>query len=163
MNPLLQQVQESMDANVQKNAPELYEAYKRTVLAGKKILFNPKTHQNMELVKNPESRNDPVNTIAKGVAGLMNLMWLQSKKKMPVQVVIMAGVTLMAEVMDFAERSFGLQIEPQLVSQTTKAMMFLLFKHLGISEEQLSQAIKQGAADIQQHKQGGMLKGAQNG
>ena len=130
------------------------EQFDRVVLAGKKILFDPKFHANMELVKNPESRKNPVETISTGVAGLMELIYLQSNKKYAPNAVIMGGCVLMCEVLDFAERAYGIQINNQLVANTWKLTMDKVMKRLGITPEALQQAIQKGAKEIQDHQAG---------
>lgn len=160
MNPILTNIISGIEQHVSKpNLP----AYHNVVLAGKKILFDPTTHANMELVKNPASRKDPVNTISQGVAGLMYLMYLQSKQKMPIEVLIMAAITMMCEVYDFAETGLGVQVTPDGVANTTQQLAELLFRKLGITPEQLNHAIAVGHQEIQDHQakqaaaQGGMM------
>lgn len=158
MNPKLKQIEEQLDAKVKQHLPDQYQAFKNAVMAGDKIMFDPKSHQNLELNKNPASRNDPVNTVAKGVAGLMWILYQQSRESMELEVLIVAGTVLLMHAIDFAERGLGIQFSDQMIADSTKALSYMLFKRLGISEEQLSEAIKQGAAEIQQHQQGGMLQ-----
>jgi predicted nucleotide-binding protein (sugar kinase/HSP70/actin superfamily) len=137
------------------------EQFDRVVLAGKKILFDPKFHQNMELVKNPESRKNPVDTISTGVAGLMELIYLQSNKKYSPNAVIMGGCILMCEVLDFVERAYGIQVTNELVAQTWKMTMDKVMRRLGITPEALQQAIQKGAKEIQDSKAGIAPQGQQ--
>ena len=147
MNPLLAKIQEDIKAKV---APELQEDFINAVKAGKHILFDPSTHQNMELIKNPDSMKDPVNTVAKGVVGLGYLMYMQSKRQISPDVLIPALVVLMCEVFDFAEQTFGLQINNQLVAATTKELMAQIYTKLGVTPEHLQQAVQKGQQEIQE-------------
>ncbi len=144
-NPLLKQV---ADAITEKVDPDKRARFNKVVTAGMKILFDPKSHSNMELVKNPQSREDPAGTISKGITGLAWIMYIQSKKTIDVHVLVMAAIVLMAEVMDYAERAFGVQITPEIVAETTKQIMEHLFTKLGVTPDQLNQAIAEGHKEI---------------
>jgi hypothetical protein len=150
----LKKIEAEITAKVQEHAPQNFAAFKKAVLAGDKIMFDPKTHQNMELVKNPATRSDPVNTIAKGVSGLMWLMYQQSRQTMDLQVMITAGIVLMTHAIDFAERGLGIQFDGKMIGDATQTLAYLIMKRLGISPEQLGEAIQKGAGEIKQ-QQGG--------
>lgn len=153
MNKTLEQIEKEIESKV---TPKNKRAFTKAVIAGEKIMFDEKTHQNMELIKNPETRNQPVQTIAKGIAGLMWVMYMQSKKSMDFEVLILSSIVLMAKAIDFAERGLKIPFDNKMIADTTKLMAQMLFQRLGISPEQLQQAITDGAADI---KQNGPKKG----
>lgn len=152
INEALTKIEQGIESKV---LPKNKEAFLKAVIAGEKIMFDPKTHQNMELVKNPESRKDPVGTVAKGIAGLMWVMFMQSKQTMSYDTLIMSGIVLMTKAIDFAERGIGIAFTPQMIADTTKKMAELLMNKLGISPEQLNEAIQKGADEIQQQHQSG--------
>lgn len=149
MNPILEKIIAGIEEHVK---PESKKAYDNTVLAGKKILFDPKTHSHMQLIANPESRKDPVGTISSGIAGLMWIMYRESNSTMKPDVMIMAGITLMCDVMDFAERGLGIQIDNQMVSATTKALTDQMSIKLKITPEQAHEAIMKGRSEIMAYK-----------
>lgn len=151
MNPILQKIQQDISANV---TPDNKEAFGKVVEAGKRILFDPSTHQNMELIKNPASRKDPVNTVANGMVGLGFLMYQQSKRTIPPEALLMACVVLICEVLDFSERGLGIKVDNNLVARTVQMFMEKMFIKLGISPGQLQEAILKGKGDIQQHLAG---------
>src|SRR5665811_862268 len=95
MNPILSKIIQGIESHVK---PEHKKAYDNAVLAGKKILFDPKTHSHLQLIANPASQQEPVKTISTGVAGLVWIMYKQSKQTMKIDVLVMCGVTLMCEV-----------------------------------------------------------------
>ena len=159
MNPQLKQIEDEISRKVKEFAPENYTAFQKAVIAGDKIMFDPKTHQHMELVRNPESRKTPVETVAKGVTGLMWVMYRQSRQTMDLQVMIAAGTVLLMHAIDFAERGMRIQFDAQMIGDAAKTLAYLLMKKLGISPEQLNEAIQKGADEIQQHQAGG--KGGQ--
>lgn len=140
MNPLLQQIEKGIESRV---SEENQEAYQRTVIAGMKVMFDPKTHQHMELVKNPASRTKPVETIAQGVAGLMWMLFRQSKKSMPYEVLVMAAVTLLMKAADFAENAYGITFTREMINSAVELLAEHLFNKLGIPPEQVAQLIDQ--------------------
>jgi hypothetical protein len=149
MNPILEKIIAGIEEHVK---PENKRAYDNTVLAGKKILFDPKTHSHMQLIANPESQKDPVGTISNGVAGLIWIMYRESKNSMLPEVMIMAGITLMCDVLDFAERGLNIKIDNQMVAATTKGLTDSLFSKLKITPEQMREAVKKGRAEIMDYK-----------
>lgn len=151
-NQMLIDIQHNIEAKV---SPENKQRYDKTVLAAETLMFDPKTHQNMELVKNPDSQSNLVETVSKGVSGLMWLLYQQSKKSLPAEVLIYAGTTTICKVLDFAERGLRLPVTPEIISQTTKRTTDRLFDHMGITPEQLKAAITQGKAEIEDYQQHG--------
>ena len=55
INEMLIQIQKNIESKV---SPENKQRYEKTVLAAETLMFDPKTHQNMELVKNPDSQSN---------------------------------------------------------------------------------------------------------
>ena len=151
-NEMLIQIQKNIESKV---SPENKQRYEKTVLAAETLMFDPKTHQNMELVKNPDSQSNLVETVSKGVSGLMWLLYQQSKKSLPAEVLIYAGTTTICKVLDFAERGLRLPVTPEIISQTTKRTTDRLFDHMGITPEQLKAAITQGKQEIEDYQQHG--------
>jgi hypothetical protein len=154
MNPVLKKIMDDLSAKVSEQNKD---AYKKTVLAGSRIIFDPKTHANLELVKNPESRKTPTQTIAKGIGNLMWLMFLQSKKMMGFEPMIMGGLTLMCEVIDFAERGLKIPFDQDMIAETSKLAVEAMFEKMGITPEDLEEAIKKGGAEIDEYHKTGMI------
>lgn len=149
MNPTLTKIESGIYEHVsQANKTALRNA----VTAGMKIMFDDKTHANMQLVKNPASRTDPVGTISTGVAGLVFLMYLHSKKTMKPEVMIMAGTIIMCHVFDFAERGLKMQITNEIIAETTKSLAEELFKKMEITPERLHEAVQEGHKEITDYK-----------
>jgi len=148
-NQMLIDIQRNIEAKV---SPENKQRYNKTVLAAETLMFDPKTHQNMELVKNPDSQQNLVETVSKGVSGLMWLLYQQSKKSLPAEVLVFAGTTTICKVLDFAERGLKLPVTPEIISQTTKRTTDKLFEQMGITPEQLKAAIAQGKQEIEDYQ-----------
>jgi hypothetical protein len=148
-NQMLIDIQRNIESKV---SPENKQRYNKTVLAAETLMFDPKTHQNMELVKNPDSQENLVETVSKGVSGLMWLLYQQSKKSLPAEVLVFAGTTTICKVLDFAERGLKLPVTPEIISQTTKRTTDKLFEQMGITPEQLKAAIAQGKQEIEDYQ-----------
>jgi hypothetical protein len=148
-NQMLIDIQHNIESKV---SPENKQRYNKTVLAAETLMFDPKTHQNMELVKNPDSQQNLVETVSKGVSGLMWLLYQQSKKSLPAEVLVFAGTTTICKVLDFAERGLKLPVTPEIISQTTKRTTDKLFEQMGITPEQLKAAIAQGKQEIEDYQ-----------
>jgi hypothetical protein len=148
-NPMLTTIEEKIEANIPK---ENREAYKRMTIAAGKMLFSEKTNKNMLLVKDPESRKKPVETISTGVIELAWLLYVQSDKQMPAEVLVPGCVVVACWVMDFAERSYGIEITPDLIAAVTKLTYEKMFEKLGVTPEQLREAILQGKAEMDQRQ-----------
>lgn len=164
MNPILQKTKDEMmvwaknldEADKQEGGNKnIVIGVKKTVTAGLIILFDKKTHQNMEIIKNPESRRNPVKTLSTGITGLGWLLFMESKQQMPYEVLIIAGEILMCEVYDFFERSFGFKIDEQMVSKTTRKLAENLMERLGVDPDMLNKQIETGAEEIRQYRANG--------
>ena len=151
MNPLLEKIKTDVTAKV---IPENKDEFERVTAAAKKIMFDKKTHANMELVRNPASRKNPVETVSKGVAGLMWLMYQQSKQTMKPHVMVFVGIIVMCEAFDFAERGLGLQLTNDMVARTAEQLAVELFKKLGIDQQTLQNHIIKGKQEIDDYKSG---------
>ena len=152
-NQMLIDIEKNIESKVSKENKARYD---KTVLAAETMMFDPSTHANMELVKNPESRNDPVNTISKGVAGLMWLLYQQSKRSLPAEVMIYAGTVTICKALDFANRGLGIPLDATIIAQTVQKTSERLFDKMGVTPEMLKQAIMDGKKEIndyQQHQQ----------
>lgn len=150
MNPLLEKIQTDLTAKIK---PDDKQDFLNAVKAGRHILWDPKTHQNMQLIKNPESRKDPVNTVAQGIAGLGYIMYMQSNKQIKADVLIPAMMMLACDVLDFSEQAGWFSVDAQMVAAITKEMIAEVYKKLGVKPEDLKAAIEKGQAEINDAEQ----------
>lgn len=157
MNPTLIAIKQKMSDSIDKiieqgqMPPKAKQFYTNTVTAGLKIMFDPSTHANMELIKNPDSRKHPVETISQGIAGLMWLMYKQSKNTMPIAIMIIAGTSVMADAIDFAERGLGIKFDNSMIARTTQLLSENLFTKMGVSREMLKGAVEKGRQEVHKH------------
>jgi len=83
--------------------PQLKGAYDKVVLAGMKVMFSQQTHQ--EFLKEIQGDDLLANRVGKTIAGLMMLLFAESNKTMPQQVMIPAGTELVVQAIDFIQKS----------------------------------------------------------
>jgi hypothetical protein len=148
-NQMLIDITNNIESKV---SPENKKKYRNAVTAADTMLFDPKTHANMQLVKNPASRITPVKTISTGVAGLMWILYQQSKRSMSAEVLIFSATTVICHVLDFAERGLKMEITPEIIAQTVQQASEKLFEKMGITAEQLREAINQGKKEIDDYQ-----------
>lgn len=148
-NHMLIAIEKNIDEKVSK---ENRKTFDRTVLAAETLMFSPDTHANMELVRNPASRDNPVTTISKGVSGLMWLLYVQSKRSIPMESLIYAGTIAICKALDFAERGLKIEITPEIISATVQKTSERLFEKMGVTPEQLREAIANGKKEIEDYQ-----------
>jgi hypothetical protein len=124
--------------------PNLQNAYERLVLAGKKVMYDEKTHnvvlQQMQDIQGPIEQQ-----LGQSIAGLMVILYNQSKGAMPPSLLIPAGTELTAEAADFLKKS-GQQINDQQIAQAIVVMTQSLLKKFKIDPNKLNSVIDSRAA-----------------
>lgn len=128
--------------------PQLQVPMQKVVLAGMKVMFDPKTHQ---LMLDELNRPAPLDqNLADGIVGLMVILFKQSNQTMPPQVVIPAGIDLLMQAVDFIEKSGIKQIDNAIIgSATTKFIQGILAK-FGLDPNKVFSNIQQAGASMPQ-------------
>ena len=115
--------------------PNLQEPYQRVVLAGMKVMFSKETHSTMiEELNKPGAMGKK---LGEGIAGLMLLLFQQSRKTMPPQLLIPAGTYLLAQAADFAKKS-GQPVTNADVAQGTTIMINTILPKFGVDPNKLA-------------------------
>lgn len=147
-NPLLQQVESGIEAKV---SPQTKQMYLSIVVATMKLAFDAKTHP--LLVKGIKSSPDITKNIALICAGMIGMVYKESKQKPEVFVpgAVLAAMTLMCQILQFAEQSRMIEITPEVVADCTAATTEAVLAKFGIDKAKVKQAVdagkaKQGAA-----------------
>lgn len=125
---------EKVDASI-KLPPELQSAYKRVVIAGMKVMFDPKTHQlAMEQMKG----DGPIaQRLGTAIAGLMLILFKQSNNTMPPQVLIPAGTSLLVRAADFLQKGGAEQITTKDIGGALEVMITTLLSKAGMDPEKV--------------------------
>ena len=124
--------------------PQQQAQLQRIVLAGQKVMFDAKTHHLMlEQLQGPDPL--PVK-LGRGIAGLMALLWQESKRALPPNLMIPAGMVLVAYAAKFL-RDAGEQVSDKDFGEAVKVMTSAMLGAAGVDPDKLTAAARpaQGA------------------
>ena len=116
MNPILQKIQDGVDQIA--SEPGSKEQYDRILLAGKKIMFDPATHDKISWMQNPSD----MAALVTGVADLIAIIGEKSNNTMQDDPAAGAAVSLVMEALDFAERAQGVAVTQETADAAVMAM-----------------------------------------
>ena len=109
----------------------------RIVLAGKKVMFSQQSHKLMlDQLDGPGTMGQK---LGQGVAGLLGLLWQESKNSLPPNLIIPAGMVLVAVAADFL-RQAGQDVSDQDIAQGIDAMTTALLHATGVDADRVAAA-----------------------
>ena len=111
-------------------APEEQDAYERVVLAGMKILYGDGTHESiMKLLD--KNKGNPANAMAEATAMIITQIDHKAAGKVPRQVILQAGIELLAMVGELAEKSNKFEADEGIIKEAGEMVIHKLSKHFG--------------------------------
>lgn len=119
-----------------KMPPELQNAYERVVIAGMKLMFSKETHKLM--LKEFERKGPIAERLGKGIAGLMIILFNQSNKSIPPQVIIPAGTNLLMQAVQFMRATKLENINNKDVGDALDVFIRTILKAFGVSTDKLT-------------------------
>jgi hypothetical protein len=129
---------------ISKDIPSNYqEAFARVIKAGMKVMFSEETHQFM--IKELQKEGELSERIGEAVAGLMLLLYMQSNKTMPQEVIIPAGIYLLGQGAQFLEEVTGEEITPDITGAAMQVMIDTLLTKFGIDPARVTQVAEKAA------------------
>ena len=135
-NPLLKQAQTKIESGVQDR-----DAYNRIVQAGTKVIYDKATFA--ELAKEIRQAQDPVTEIAEGMIGILGILYKQSRKTMPIPAMVMAGMSLLLDALDFAEQAGLVKIDKAELNKATTHYLNSLLPKFGLTPEKIDATLGQ--------------------
>jgi hypothetical protein len=127
-------------SEMRENVPEdLRDAYDRIIGAGMKFMFSDQTHG--EMVKMLKGQGTLDDKLSAGVAYLMMNMVQQSNGTMPPELIIPAGIDLILQAAEFAEKTGMDQVTTEIIANAMHKYVLLVAKKAGVSEDQLMNGI----------------------
>ena len=117
--------------------PQQKQQLERIVAAGKKVMFDKKTHHLME--ETMQGDGPPEQKIGGGVVSLLGILWNESKQSLPPELIIPAGVVLVAEATDFLNQT-GQTVTPEQIGGATEFMIDTLMKGANVDSNKLAEA-----------------------
>lgn len=131
---IIDQMQAKLEESVK---PEDQEAFKRVTAAGMKVMFSEQSHQMM--LEELQKPGDMDEKLAQGIAGLMLMLYKQSKGTMPPQIIMQAAAWLLLEAARFVQEAGIGQVDNQTIRNAMDGMVGILMKKFGASEDQIMQ------------------------
>jgi len=116
LNPILKKLVDGVDQIV--SEPSDKEQYDRIVIAGKKILFDKKTHDSISWLREPTD----LAVLVTGVSDLIAILSEKSNGTIRPDPAMGAAVTLVADVLDFTERSQGVPVTQEIADAAVLAI-----------------------------------------
>jgi len=120
------------------------EAFAKVIQAGMKVMFSEETHGLM--LKELEQEGDLSERIGNAVAGLMLLLFMQSNKTMPQEVIIPAGIYLLGQGAHFLEEVTGEEVTPDITANAMQIMIDVLLEKFGSDPKRVMQVAEKAAA-----------------
>ena len=154
-DPIINQIEQGIEAKV---PPEMKKAYMAVVVAGMKVMFDPKTSK--FIAERLGASDDIVNNVATGIADLIMLIYNESKRTMSIPAAMLAAITLMCKALDYAEKTMGVKVDSQMAAACTKATTTACMNKFGITQDKIDQAIAQQGGNAQPAQAKPMTAGA---
>ena len=129
---------------------ELEEMYQRVVIAGMKVMFSDESHHLLE--KELQGPGTTEEKLGRGLAGLMLLLFKQSNKTLPPQVIIPAGIELMMNAVEYFQKTDKVKISDQDIGQAIQIMLGVLMHAFGAQPNEVfgkAAALSQGQGQSQ--------------
>lgn len=121
--------------------PQQGEQLDRIVLAGKKAMFSQKSHKLLlEQLQGPGTIDMK---LGQGIAGLMALLAQESKNSLPPNLLIPAGMILLAVAADFLKQS-GTEVSDQDIASGVRIMTTAILHAVGIDPDKVAAAGERG-------------------
>lgn len=119
------------------------EQLQRIVLAGQKVMFDEKTHDLM--TKQLQGPGPMSEKLGVGIAGLLGILWGESKGALNPKLLIPAGLVLMAHAAQFL-RDAGEKVEDRDITAGMSVMIGKVLERAGLDPAKVAQmGAKQGA------------------
>jgi hypothetical protein len=126
--------------------------FDKAVLSGMRIMFDSKSH--MMFVDQLEKEGPLPQKMAEGVISLMYMLWTESNKTLPPQIMAPVAIVLTLRAFEFLQESGEPEATKEALGEGMQLAITGLAERFGVKPEQLQQ---------QQEKVGGLIEEAQNG
>jgi len=134
---MLRQVVRRIEATLK---PDIRQNYQAVVVAGMKLMWGPEFEEDrqqvLSLINSPQ---DIPRVIAHVVAKVVSIVQNESKKNEPFPAAVPAGITLMCHALEFVEAAKKIDVDQNILSQTTMMVKDGIFGIYKITPELLQQ------------------------
>ena len=156
-NTLIKQVEQRLESQI---SPQVRDAYMRIVVAGMKVAMDKGKEGLMASIA---QSNNPLNDIVKGTLSIVGALRSKANGTMPVNAMILAGMALVLQGLDFADRTGVMKVTATEIDQATHLYTETLFSLLKISPSQIASALKSVDDVRRDPAKMAKLQGTQNG
>ena len=115
----------------------------KIVLAGKRVMFSEQSHK--MFLKQLDAPGPTDQKLGQGVAGLMGLLWQESRQSLPPELLIPAGMVLVAVAADFLRKG-GMAVSDQEVAGGIEALVTALLQAGGVDPDKMAEIGARGGA-----------------
>lgn len=157
-NEMIIKAEAAIDAKV---PPKDKAAYDKIVLAGMKVIFSKDTHG--PLMQGLKESQEPIKTAVEGVIGLLGILFKESRNTMPVGPMILAGQSLMMEVLDFMEQGGMIEVTPDVLGEATQLYIETLLPKIGMSPQKMQAIMSQAQGVMSDPQKMAQFKQSQGG
>lgn len=134
-NELLQRALSEVEGKAQDRA-----SYDKVVKAGTRVIYNKATFQ--KLTQGLAESENPVEQIAKGIVGILNILARQSRGTMPPIAMLQGGVALLLDALDFAEQAGLVKVDNDVLSEAVTEYMEAVLPTVGLSSQKMQQVLQ---------------------
>ena len=137
-NPMLAKAEEGIQAKVK---PAMQANLSKVVHAGLTIMYSPQMADARN--KHLSEVTDFVGEAGKGSARMIYNLYLQSKKKMPLDIVVPACMIFAFEYLDLIEKAGKIKVTPDVISQVTQGVSEAVLPMFGVTPEKMATLMQQ--------------------
>lgn len=121
--------------------------YDKIVLSGMRIMFSKESHK--LFVDELQKEGPLAEKIAKGITGLMYLVWNQSNKSLPPQLIIPATVALTVRAFDYVQKTGDPEASKEVLGQAIQGSLEGVMNGFGSKLDDLQQTLEQSKQGMQ--------------
>ena len=114
----------------------------KIVLAGKRVMFDSRSHK--MFLEQLDGPGTTAQKLGQGVAGLMGLLWQESRQSLPPELLIPAGMVLVAVAADFLRKG-GMDVSDEDVAGGIESLMTALFQAGGVDPDKVAEIGARGS------------------
>lgn len=140
--PKLAAIREQIE---QKIPQEMKHDYDKVYVSAQRLMFAEKTHPLLlESLDDIKSSNDPAGAVADEVVSILKIIKSESQETANDEAIIAAAIPLMTLILEFGEKSHGIDVTDNLIAMAAKETIARLMQESGVTPEQIDLAAQEG-------------------
>lgn len=118
--------------------PNLKSMFDKMILSGMRIMFDKGSHKMM--LEQLDGPGPMTKKLSEGMITLMYMLWTQSNKTLPPNLMIPATVVLTLKAFDFLQKTNDPEATKEVLGEVMHAAVMGVMERFGVTEQQLQQA-----------------------